>query len=86
MEYYAGIDVSLEASHICVVDAQGKILKEAKVLSEPDALIAWFVAYGAPMTRISESYLRGFCPTLFSNAHDQELFTLSRLEWFGARP
>lgn len=52
MEYYAGIDVSLEASHICVVDAQGKILKEAKVLSEPDALIAWFVAYGAPMTRI----------------------------------
>lgn len=52
MEYYAGIDVSLEASHICVVDGQGKILKEAKVLSEPDALIAWCVSYGAPMTRI----------------------------------
>ena len=52
MEEYAGIDVSLEASHICIVDGQGKILKEAKVLSEPDALIAWFVAYGAPMTRI----------------------------------
>lgn len=52
MEYYAGIDVSLEASHLCVVDGQGKIHKETKALSEPDALIAWFVAYGAPMTRI----------------------------------
>ena len=52
MEYYAGIDVSLEASHLCVVDGQGKILKETKVSSEPDALIAWFVACGAPMTRI----------------------------------
>jgi transposase len=33
MEHYAGIDVSLELSSVCVVDAQGKILKEAKVAS-----------------------------------------------------
>jgi hypothetical protein len=26
MEHYAGIDVSLELSSVCVVDAQGKIL------------------------------------------------------------
>ena len=38
MENYAGIDVSLELSSVCVVDAQGKIVKEAKVASEPDAL------------------------------------------------
>ena len=36
MEYYAGIDVSLEASSLCVVDASGKIVKEAKVISEPE--------------------------------------------------
>ncbi len=42
MKQYAGIDVSLEASYVCVVDAEGKIVREAKVLSEPDALIGWF--------------------------------------------
>ncbi len=29
MEHYAGIDVSLEASSVCVVDAQGRIVREA---------------------------------------------------------
>src|SRR5229473_3374864 len=42
MTYYAGIDVSLECSSVCIVDASGKIVREAKVASEPEALIAWF--------------------------------------------
>ena len=52
MKQYAGIDVSLEASSVCVVDAEGKILRESKVLSEPEALIGWFRALGAPLERI----------------------------------
>jgi hypothetical protein len=52
MDYYAGIDVSLEASSVCVVDASGKIIKEAKVLSEPDALIAWFKALPFSLARV----------------------------------
>src|SRR6516225_9986640 len=42
MEYYAGIDVSLESASLCVVDATGRIVREAKVASEPDVLIGWF--------------------------------------------
>ena len=42
MEHYAGIDVSLESSSICVVDGSGRIIREAKVSSEPEALISWF--------------------------------------------
>src|SRR3974377_730275 len=52
MDYYAGIDVSLEQSSVCVVDASGKIIREAKVASEPEALIAWFAALGFAMGRI----------------------------------
>ena len=36
MEHYAGIDVSLDLSSVCVVDTQGKIVKEAKVASAPE--------------------------------------------------
>jgi transposase len=52
MDYYAGIDVSLEESSVCVVDSDGKIVREAKVLSEPDALIAWFGGLGVGLSRI----------------------------------
>jgi hypothetical protein len=36
MDHYAGIDVSLECSSVCVVDANGKIVRDAKVASEPE--------------------------------------------------
>src|SRR3981081_725439 len=52
MDYYAGIDVSLECSSVCVVDASGKILREAKVTSEPEALIVWFRSLGIELVRI----------------------------------
>jgi transposase len=52
MDHYAGIDVSLECSSVCVVDASGKIVREAKVASEPEALIAWFALLGFGLERI----------------------------------
>jgi transposase len=52
MDHYAGIDVSLEQSSVCVVDADGSIVGEAKVSSEPDALLAWFAALAYPLARI----------------------------------
>ena len=52
MQYYAGIDVSLEQSSVCVVDAAGKIIKEAKVASDPCVLATFFKGLGFPVTRI----------------------------------
>jgi transposase len=52
MDHYAGIDVSLEYSSVCVVNASGKIVREGKVLSEPDALIDWFGSLGLELSRV----------------------------------
>src|SRR4030088_697402 len=52
MDHYAGIDVSLECSSVCVVNASGKIVREAKVVSEPEALIGWFGSLGLGLARI----------------------------------
>ena len=52
MEYYAGIDVSLECSTVCVVDGSGKIVREAIVGSEPEPLIGWFGSLGLGLTRV----------------------------------
>jgi len=52
MDHYAGIDLSLEYSSVCVVDARGKIVREGKVASEPEALVAWFGALGFRLERI----------------------------------
>jgi transposase len=52
MNHYAGIDVSLEHSSACVVDANGKISRESKIASEPAALIGWFGSLGFKVTRI----------------------------------
>jgi transposase len=52
MEHHAGIDVSLEWSSVCVVDANGKIVREIKVASEPEVLVEFFKGLSFPVTRI----------------------------------
>jgi transposase len=52
MHHYAGIDVSLEESSVCAIDGNGKIVREGKVPSEPDALISWFRSLGVEFARI----------------------------------
>ena len=40
MEHFAGLDVSVKETSVCIVDETGKIVREVKVASEPDALLA----------------------------------------------
>ena len=40
MDYFAGLDVSVKDTSVCIVDDTGKIVREVKVASEPEALLA----------------------------------------------
>ena len=39
MEHFAGLDVSVNETSVCIVDETGRIVREVKVSSEPDALL-----------------------------------------------
>src|ERR1700726_4782201 len=39
MDYFAGLDVSVKETSICIVDDTGRIVREVKVASEPEALL-----------------------------------------------
>src|ERR1051325_8368021 len=39
MDHFAGLDVSVKDTSVCIVDGTGKIVREVKVASEPDALL-----------------------------------------------
>src|ERR1700751_4945583 len=40
MEHFAGLDESVKATSFCIVDDTGKIVREVKVASEPEALLS----------------------------------------------
>jgi transposase len=52
MEYFAGLDVSVKETSVCVVDAEGRIVREGKAASEPEALLALLGAWSLPLKRI----------------------------------
>src|SRR4026207_1550843 len=39
MDHFAGLDVSVKETSVCIVDETGKIVREVKVASEPEALL-----------------------------------------------
>ena len=39
MAYFVGLDVSVKETSVCIVDDTGKIVREARVASEPEALL-----------------------------------------------
>ena len=40
MKHYAGLDVSVKETSICIVDEAGRICREMKVVSHPEDLLA----------------------------------------------
>jgi transposase len=39
MDHFAGLDVSVKETSVCIVDDTSRILREVKVASEPEALL-----------------------------------------------
>src|SRR5947208_14472486 len=39
MDHFAGLDVSVKETSVCIVDDAGRIMREVKVASEPEALL-----------------------------------------------
>lgn len=40
MEYFVGLDVSMDETHVCVVDRDGRVVLETKTTTFPDAIAA----------------------------------------------
>ena len=40
MEHYAGLDVSIKETSVCVIDGSGRVVREVKVPTEPEAILA----------------------------------------------
>jgi hypothetical protein len=48
MDYFAGLDVSLETVNVCIVNAAGDILLEKKIAAEPAAIVHLLKSFGSP--------------------------------------
>ena len=45
MNLFVGLDVSLNSVSICIIEADGKLVRQGKTLSEPAALILALLPY-----------------------------------------
>jgi transposase len=52
VRYFAGLDVSLEETSICVVDEDGSVVREARVGSDPASIVSWFMQAGLAVCRL----------------------------------
>ena len=52
MEHFAGLDVSVKETSVCIVDEAGRIVREVKVGSEPDALLQILTSAGYHFKRL----------------------------------
>jgi len=52
MDHFAGLDVSVKKTSVCIVDEAGRIVRDVKVASEPEALLAVLSNPACPIKRI----------------------------------
>lgn len=52
MTIYAGLDVSDKQTHVCVINAEGKVIRRDCVASDPEALSKWLKRHCAGVARV----------------------------------
>ena len=52
MELFVGLDVSVRTTSVCVMEANGELIRESKVETEPDAIGALLHTIGGPYKRV----------------------------------
>jgi transposase len=52
MNYFVGLDVSLKKTAICIVDQDGRVIREGDEDTEPEMLLAWLNDIGLSFERI----------------------------------
>ena len=52
MDHYVGIDLSLEQSSVCLVDATRRIVQEARIAGEPETSAAFLTEPAMPLVRV----------------------------------
>ena len=64
MDHFAGLDVSVKETSVCIVDDTGRIVREVKVASEPEALLP--VLTTTPTTSSGSDWKPGRCRNGFT--------------------
>jgi hypothetical protein len=64
MDHFAGLDVSVKETSVCVVDDRGRIVREVKVASEPEDLLQ--VLSNTPTTSSGSGWKPGRCRNGFT--------------------
>ena len=49
MDHFAGLDVSVKETSVCIVDDTGRMVREVKVASEPEALLPVLMNLDLPL-------------------------------------
>ena len=53
MQYYAGLDVSMKQTFICVQDQAGKVIQQGHTKTDPDLIFKYLTKVGVPLTKVA---------------------------------
>lgn len=72
MTYYAGLDVSLKETSICIVDERRRVVKESWVVSQPETIGTWLLAAGFDL-HLAGLEAGSLAPALYDGLTEQGL-------------